>query len=666
MSNVVNYVPQVDYTSRDYVSLLNDMLALAKQLNPEWTSSDPADMGVTLIELFAYLGDILNFYIDRMANEGFLATASQRESLLQIAALLGYTPATTSAASATLLFSNVTGNTVTIPAKTKVASASVVNGLVNQIVFETNSQVVVPAGTNAAPGQIQVTATQGITVGAVGAEEVLGYSTGSSNQAFKLAEQPVIIDSIQVFVNDVPYTYSPSLIDNTVFDAVFTTATNSEGYTYVIFGDGIGGKVPLASQSIKAIYRVGKGASGNVPAYTLEKFIDSSFVGVTVTNPEDAYGGSDEESNDSIRINAPRVFKALNRAVSLKDYAYLTLQVPGVSKAAADASVTNSVNIYTAPFGSTGFVYETASITGVAITATGGGAGTGGITYTATNTNFAVGDYVTITGMVPNSYNVVDAVITARAGTSFTIASSATGTFSSGGTAVVATGLSTFFVDLQTKILSFFSDKTAPNVTLNIQAGIYSKINVDLLVNVMPQYKQETVTSQINAELANMFSLDNSFFAEKVTSDQISSVLRSLPGVQSCEVVGLRKAKNEKIFSVNTWERSASNVVKLVLYRNAPGSVDFSVNANSLISSKIQVFDVNPTINTSNLNTVVVTAAGSDFISFSNTGATQTATSTGIGAGNYVRVLTVESISCDVNEVPTLGTVQIVPSGGIV
>ena len=84
--------PPIDYTSRDYTSLVNDLLTLIPSFLPEWTDRSPGDFGIVLIELFAYVGDILNFYNDRIANESFIATAQQRQSVLNIASLLDYTP----------------------------------------------------------------------------------------------------------------------------------------------------------------------------------------------------------------------------------------------------------------------------------------------------------------------------------------------------------------------------------------------------------------------------------------------------------------------------------------------------------------------------------------------------------------------------------------------
>jgi hypothetical protein len=55
------------------------------------------------------------------------------------------------------------------------------------------------------------------------------------------------------------------------------------------------------------------------------------------------------------------------------------------------------------------------------------------VTYTTTNT-FIEGEVVTISGVVPSQYDVVEAVVVSATGNNFTIASTATGTYVSGGT----------------------------------------------------------------------------------------------------------------------------------------------------------------------------------------------------------------------------------------
>lgn len=90
----VSYTPAtIDYTNRDFYSLRQDLIARVKSRIPSWYGSDPSDFGLALVEAFAYLGDVTGYYIDRVANEGTLATASQRASIINLAQIYGYTPA---------------------------------------------------------------------------------------------------------------------------------------------------------------------------------------------------------------------------------------------------------------------------------------------------------------------------------------------------------------------------------------------------------------------------------------------------------------------------------------------------------------------------------------------------------------------------------------------
>ncbi|GAA1383315.1 putative baseplate assembly protein [Catellatospora chokoriensis] len=82
--------PVVDYLARDYAALRVTLLdRLAAQL-PQWTDRSPADLGVTLAELFAYLGDRLAYWQDAVGVEAYLSTARRRTSVRRHARLLDY------------------------------------------------------------------------------------------------------------------------------------------------------------------------------------------------------------------------------------------------------------------------------------------------------------------------------------------------------------------------------------------------------------------------------------------------------------------------------------------------------------------------------------------------------------------------------------------------
>jgi hypothetical protein len=69
------------------------------------TTRDQSDYTIALCDAFAMLADVVTFYQERIANENYLRTATQFNSVLQLAALVGYQPTPGAAANASLAFS---------------------------------------------------------------------------------------------------------------------------------------------------------------------------------------------------------------------------------------------------------------------------------------------------------------------------------------------------------------------------------------------------------------------------------------------------------------------------------------------------------------------------------------------------------------------------------
>jgi hypothetical protein len=81
-----------------------------------WSARDSDDYGIALLELWAYVADILTFYQERVANEAFIRTASLRASLMRLAALLDYHPAPGVAAAVYLVFTMKDGTSAQLRA----------------------------------------------------------------------------------------------------------------------------------------------------------------------------------------------------------------------------------------------------------------------------------------------------------------------------------------------------------------------------------------------------------------------------------------------------------------------------------------------------------------------------------------------------------------------
>ncbi|MBN1203494.1 MAG: putative baseplate assembly protein [Myxococcaceae bacterium] len=80
----------IDYVTKDYEGFRQAMLNQIPLRLPNWTDRGESDFGVVLIELFAYVADILSYYQDRVANEAFLGTATQRRSVAELLRLIDY------------------------------------------------------------------------------------------------------------------------------------------------------------------------------------------------------------------------------------------------------------------------------------------------------------------------------------------------------------------------------------------------------------------------------------------------------------------------------------------------------------------------------------------------------------------------------------------------
>jgi hypothetical protein len=96
--------PPVDLSRKDYVGFVQMLGEWVRVHNPSWTDLAPASQERMLVEILAHQADLLSYYQDRVANEAFLQTASQRYALRQHGVLLGYPIFDGEAAATTLSF----------------------------------------------------------------------------------------------------------------------------------------------------------------------------------------------------------------------------------------------------------------------------------------------------------------------------------------------------------------------------------------------------------------------------------------------------------------------------------------------------------------------------------------------------------------------------------
>jgi hypothetical protein len=82
--------PDLDYLAKDYESFRQLILDRLSLNVPDWTERHVPDIGITLVELLAYVGDQLSYFQDAVATEAYLDTARLRISVRRHARLVDY------------------------------------------------------------------------------------------------------------------------------------------------------------------------------------------------------------------------------------------------------------------------------------------------------------------------------------------------------------------------------------------------------------------------------------------------------------------------------------------------------------------------------------------------------------------------------------------------
>ncbi len=119
-------------------------------------------------------------------------------------------------------------------------------------------------------------------------------------------------------------------------DRLFITRTDDDDKTSAVFGNGQqGARLPTGVENVRAVYRTGIGKPGNAKAEQISLLVTRPLGVKSVINPLAASGGADRESRDQARRNAPLAVMALDRLISVQDYADFTRTFAGIGKAAA-------------------------------------------------------------------------------------------------------------------------------------------------------------------------------------------------------------------------------------------------------------------------------------------------------------------------------------------
>jgi len=279
-----------------------------------------------LLDILSYNTHYLAYLANMATNELYLDSADIRNNIVSLAKMIGYTPSSPRApmASIDITLNNATGTSVTMSKGT---------------VFTTNVDDTTYQYVN--NSDITITPSNGVyKFSSVpiyeGSLVTFKYTVDTTDvdQKFIIpsanADTSTLLVKVQNSSTDTTTnTYSLAGGYNSVTDTskVYFIQEGQDGRYEVYFGDGVNGKALSDGNIIILEYIVtNKTLSNSASSFSLSGTI-GGFSNVTISTVSSSQGGSESETNESIRHNAPLNYAAQERAVTTTDYESLVKQI---------------------------------------------------------------------------------------------------------------------------------------------------------------------------------------------------------------------------------------------------------------------------------------------------------------------------------------------------
>jgi len=312
-------IKRIDISELDFDDIKTNLKTFLSQQD-KFTDYNFEGSGMSiLLDLLAYNTHYLAFHSNMLANEMFLDTATQRNSVVSLAGQLGYTPSSAKAPTAVVNVNvnNATGSSLTMAKGTKFLTVidDVSYNFVNR-----NEITISPSD--------GVYSFNNLTI-YEGTLASYSYTVDSSNteQKFLIPNKNVDIDTLRVTVQTSSsdsttntYTRATTIKELSSTSKVYFLQEVDNGQFEVYFGDGVIGDAVEDGNIVTLEYIVTNKTNANgASSFTVSGTI-GGFSNVTVTTVTDAQGGAEPESTDTIKFNAPKSYSAQDRAVTVEDY----------------------------------------------------------------------------------------------------------------------------------------------------------------------------------------------------------------------------------------------------------------------------------------------------------------------------------------------------------
>ena len=317
------------------------------QDQPEFSDYNFEGSGfAVLLDTLAYNTHYLGFNANMLANELFLDSADIRKNIVSLAKMLGYTPtsAKSPVANVDILLNNASGATVSMAKGT--AFTSKVNDVNYQ--FVTNEDIIMTpqdgvyrfSNVNIYEGTL---ATYRYTVDSTDVDQkFIIPNVNADTSTLKVTIQNSNSDTTQT-----TYTLASGLKGLTNTSKAYFLQETDTGRFEVYFGDDVIGSKLSDGNIVILQYVVSNREEANgASSFSLSGNI-GGFTNATITTNSNAQGGSDPETKESIRFNAPLQYTAQDRAVTTTDYETLVKSIyPNVQSISAWGGEDDETPVY--------------------------------------------------------------------------------------------------------------------------------------------------------------------------------------------------------------------------------------------------------------------------------------------------------------------------------
>ena len=338
---------RLNVTELDFDDIKSNMKTFMRNQD-EFTDYDFEGSGINaLLDILAYNTHYLAMNVNMAANEMFLDTASVRASVVSHAKTLGYTP---NSARAPIGYVNVTLNnigtltTATIPAET-IFTASVDDVSYQFVTVAEYTQPV----SNGVLSFSNIPIYEGTY-----SKNRYTVDTKNVDQKFKLTSDRADTTTLKVQVFDSALSSNFSTY-NLATDITQVGSTSNvyflqecgDGRFEVYFGDGVVGRALSDNNVVVLSYVVSNKTKANGATNFRTTAAISGITDITVATVSSASGGTEPESIQSIKLNAPLDYASQGRAVTPEDYKAIIPKVyPNAKSVQVWGGEDNSVAVY--------------------------------------------------------------------------------------------------------------------------------------------------------------------------------------------------------------------------------------------------------------------------------------------------------------------------------